>query len=508
MHLDVNTLFMVTIYVEAILGLLLLFAWAQNMAIRAVCWWGFAHLIRAASVVLFGMYGTAPDLITIDLANAMLFTAFAVTWTGARVFDGRPVEPVYLVTGAVLWLLICRLPVLADAIDLRALIASGIITAYTWLTAYEFWRGRSEQLVSRWPAIFMLFAHGALFLLRTPLVKLLPWTPGNSDLFGSVWLTVLSFEALLFTISIAFILLAMAKERTELRHRTAAMVDPLTGIANRRAFLADAGAAAKRHDGNPKPSSMLLIDLDNFKSINDTFGHALGDRVLEIFTASTREALRGLVELATVELVGKLTKTPYWTCLGVSDPMKNEETRLEMFDWYHSMAGTRVELIGYFQNQMRRRGFYDGPIDGEFNPAIDEAIAAYREAIGLKREPVLSEEFFYAFLSADHSKVKPPAQPARYVAPASTAAAPAPAPAATPTAAAAAAAAAAPTASAGAGPAPAPLKLSVSTPTHQTHFARGEAFQLALARPVEPDAVRAHARRSARATVSPRSALR
>jgi diguanylate cyclase (GGDEF)-like protein len=293
MKLDVNTLFMVTIYVEAILGLLLLFAWAQNMAIRAVCWWGFAHMIRAASVVLFGLYGSAPDLITIDLANAMLFTAFAVTWTGARVFDGRPVEPVYLVTGAVLWLLICRLPVLADAIDLRALIASGIITAYTWLTAYEFWRGRSEQLVSRWPAIFMLFAHGALFLLRTPLVKLLPWTPGNSDLFGSVWLTVLSFEALLFTISIAFILLAMAKERTELRHRTAAMVDPLTGIANRRAFLADAGAAAKRHDGNPKPSSMLLIDLDNFKSINDTFGHALGDRVLEIFTASTREALRG-----------------------------------------------------------------------------------------------------------------------------------------------------------------------------------------------------------------------
>ena len=97
MNLDVNTLFMVTIYVEAILGLLLLFAWVQNTAIHAVAWWGFAHLIRAASVVLFGMYGSAPDLISIDLANALLFTAFAVTWTGARVFDGRPAEPVYLV---------------------------------------------------------------------------------------------------------------------------------------------------------------------------------------------------------------------------------------------------------------------------------------------------------------------------------------------------------------------------------------------------------------------------
>ena len=299
MKLDVNTLFMVTIYVEVILGLLLLFAWAQNTAIHGVCWWGFAHLIRAASVVLFGTYGSAPDLISIDIANVLLFTSFAVTWTGARVFDGRPVEPVYLVTGAVLWLLLCRLPVLTEAIQTRALIASGIVTAYTWLTAYEFWRGRNEQLVSRWPAIFLLFAHGALFLLRTPLALLLPWAPDN-NLFGSVWLTVLSFEALLFTISIAFILLAMAKERTELRHRTAALVDPLTGIANRRSFLQDATQLAKRHSGKPLPTAVLLIDLDHFKSINDRFGHALGDRVLEIFSDAARKSVR------STDLLGRL----------------------------------------------------------------------------------------------------------------------------------------------------------------------------------------------------------
>ncbi|HEX5211085.1 MAG TPA: GGDEF domain-containing protein [Pseudolabrys sp.] len=299
MNLDVNTLFMVTIYVEAILGLLLLFAWVQNTAIHAVAWWGFAPLIRAASIVLFGMYGSAPDLITIDLANALLFTSFAVTWTGARVFDGRPAEPVYLVTGAVLWLLICRLPVLADALELRALIATGIITTYTWLTAYEFWRGRSEPLVSRWPAIFMLFAHGSLFLLRTPLIAVLPASVTNR-VYGSVWLTVLSFEALLFTISIAFILLAMAKERTELRHRTAAMVDPLTGIANRRSFMQDAAQLAKRHLADPRPTAVLVIDLDHFKSINDRFGHALGDRALELFALTARNSVRSM------DLLGRL----------------------------------------------------------------------------------------------------------------------------------------------------------------------------------------------------------
>jgi diguanylate cyclase (GGDEF)-like protein len=300
MTLDIHTLFMVTIYVEAILGLLLLFVWAQNMALQAVCWWGFAHVIRLSSIALFGLYGSVPDLISIDLANALLFTAFAVTWTGARVFDGRPVEPVYLVTGAVLWLLICRLPMLADNIDARSLVASGIISGYTWLTAFEFWRGRDEPLVSRWPAIFMLFAHGALFLLRTPLVAMLPSLVVSDSVFGSVWMTVLSFEALLFTISTAFILLAMAKERTELRHRKAAMVDPLTGIANRRAFLQEATVLVKRHMSNPRPTAVLLIDLDHFKSINDRFGHALGDRVLAMFADAARKSMRGS------DLIGRL----------------------------------------------------------------------------------------------------------------------------------------------------------------------------------------------------------
>jgi len=301
MNLDVNTLFVVTIYVEAILGLLLLFAWVQNSSIYAVAWWGFADLMRAISIVLFGLYGTVPDVVSIDLANAILLTSFAMTWTGARVFDGRPVEPVYLVTGAVLWLLVCRLPLVTESNEVRSLIVSGIITAYVWLTAYEFWRGRSEALVSRWPAIVMFFAHGALFMLRTPMIALLPSATSSSDgIYGSVWMTVLSFEALLLTISSAFLLLAMAKERTELRHRKAAMVDPLTGIANRRSFLQDASMLAKLHLANPRPTAFLVIDLDRFKSINDRFGHAVGDRVLEVFTEAARKSMRGS------DLVGRL----------------------------------------------------------------------------------------------------------------------------------------------------------------------------------------------------------
>jgi diguanylate cyclase (GGDEF)-like protein len=281
MGLDVNTLFLVTIYVEAMLGLLLLFAWIQNANIHAVAWWGCAHLLRAVSVMLFGMYGSVSEAISIDLANAVLFAAFAVTWTGARVFDGREVQPVYLFGGAIVWLIACRAPLFQESMDARVLLSSSLITAYTWATAYEFWRGRSEPLVSRWPAIFMLFAHGALFLLRTPLGMMFNISPAN--VFSqSAWLELLSLEALLFTISIAFILLAMAKERTEYRHREAARTDALTGILNRRGFL-EQSAASNRWALDLKPTAVLLIDLDNFKSINDRFGHAIGDRVLQTF---------------------------------------------------------------------------------------------------------------------------------------------------------------------------------------------------------------------------------
>jgi diguanylate cyclase (GGDEF)-like protein len=300
MNLDVNTLFLVTIYVEAILGLLLLFVWAQNTAISAVAWWGFAHLLRAASVMLFGLYGAVPDLISIDFANALLFTSFALTWTGARVFDHYRPQPILLFAGAAIWLIAFRIPGFAQAYDLRVLMSSAIITTYTWATAYEFWRGRSEPLVSRWPAIFMLFAHGALYLLRTPLGAMLPWSPAGNQVFASVWLTVLSFEALLFTIAIAFILLAMAKERTEYRHKTASLIDPLTGVANRRAFLQDGEAQLKRQATDPRPTAVMLLDLDHFKSINDRFGHAIGDRVLEIFADVAGSSIRH------VDLFGRL----------------------------------------------------------------------------------------------------------------------------------------------------------------------------------------------------------
>jgi diguanylate cyclase (GGDEF)-like protein len=95
-----------------------------------------------------------------------------------------------------------------------------------------------------------------------------------------------------FALGMAFLVLAMTKERDELRYRTAARTDPLTGIANRRAFMDGAARLIERRSHTGAPVAVLLFDLDHFKQINDAHGHFVGDQVLQSFATIALEGLR------------------------------------------------------------------------------------------------------------------------------------------------------------------------------------------------------------------------
>jgi diguanylate cyclase (GGDEF)-like protein len=285
MYIDLKTLFLLTVDIEAMLGLLLLFVWVQNTENRAVAWWGCAHLLRAFSIALYGMYGSVSDLVSIGLADAILFGSYAVTWSGIRVFDARGPRPGSLIAGATVWLLACQFSGFAQAVDLRAVLSAAIIATFMWLTAYELWRGRGEWLISRWPAIFIFFAQGALFLLRTPVNPLSSLATSNGA-ESSAWMTVISTEALLVTISSAFVLLAMAKERVELARQ-----DNVTGLANRFLFRRRLYDQFKRtSDGDL--IAVHCINLDCFKNVNNALGHEIGDLLLGAVAKRLSSAVR------------------------------------------------------------------------------------------------------------------------------------------------------------------------------------------------------------------------
>jgi diguanylate cyclase (GGDEF)-like protein len=90
---------------------------------------------------------------------------------------------------------------------------------------------------------------------------------------------------------LAFLLLNMTKERTELQHKIASLIDPLSGVPNRRAFLDGANRLLMQQSLDFEPLAVLLFDLDRFKAINDQLGHGTGDTVLQIFAATATHTL-------------------------------------------------------------------------------------------------------------------------------------------------------------------------------------------------------------------------
>ena len=74
----------------------------------------------------------------------------------------------------------------------------------------------------------------------------------------------------------------------------AAVTDPLTGLYNRRYMETHVGTLVDQAAARDKPLSVLVLDIDYFKSINDTYGHDAGDDVLQDFAIRIRKSIRGI----------------------------------------------------------------------------------------------------------------------------------------------------------------------------------------------------------------------
>ena len=84
----------------------------------------------------------------------------------------------------------------------------------------------------------------------------------------------------------------MSKQRDDARMQRLATTDDLTGLLNRRAFFARAEAARLLSLRLDQPITLLMLDIDHFKQLNDRFGHATGDEALVKFAATCNDALR------------------------------------------------------------------------------------------------------------------------------------------------------------------------------------------------------------------------
>jgi diguanylate cyclase (GGDEF)-like protein len=298
MRLDGLTLLIAGCFVAAIASALLTTLWLSLRGTRALLWWAAAHIVNSLAAVALAI-GLATTSATFALAGGgLIVLSMVLYWIGARVFIHRSPSLPWIGIALAAWLASVVPGLNGDARTSLA-VAVAITVGLLVAAAAELWSGREESLVARWPLMATFLLH-AVFMAAGVLGIELGTIVADPNPPVGTWFGIIHFERLIFLVAGAVFMVVMARERSEMRTAREAHTDALTGIANRRAFLAAAAHALVPAQPERGPLALVAFDLDHFKAINDRYGHAVGDVVLRSF-ATTAAAL-----LRTGDLFGRI----------------------------------------------------------------------------------------------------------------------------------------------------------------------------------------------------------
>jgi diguanylate cyclase (GGDEF)-like protein len=288
MSLDLPTLMVMQSFGMACAGAVLISAWVQNRAVLALAIWGLADFLATAGLISLMLGVTSQQPAWSVVGGALLCAQSGLIWKAARNIDGKRAALLLALIGAAAIATSALVPGLHH-ITATLSVSGGAI--YTIAAGISLWLGRSDRLIARWPLIGLAAVHAIALSIGT--YSTLSGSTGEdtvpaiTSLFGFIY-----FESLMFALGSAVFAFAMIKERNEASSMDAAHTDGLTGIANRGALLANAERAWLRCRRAVAPVSVVMFDLDRFKSVNDRFGHAVGDAVLKKFCEVMAAALR------------------------------------------------------------------------------------------------------------------------------------------------------------------------------------------------------------------------
>jgi diguanylate cyclase (GGDEF)-like protein len=289
-EIDLATLMMVEAFVAAVSALAILISIPRGPDSRGAVWWVLGGLTIATALAL-RLYGVASaEPAAVRVTTYIFILGAGIYWTAARVVSGRaPVYPL-LLAGIVAYGALTIAPPIALPPSVWTELSLGIIAAYFLGGAIELARSR-QRFFARWPLFTLFVIYGALFVVGT-FESTMTATPETGIVTLASWFGLVHFESIVFTVGTAAFVISIVRERGEVRQRRLAETDEVTGVATRRAVLEQAEASLQRCLTDDAPFSVAVFDLDRFKSINDRFGHAVGDAVLRRFGETVRTILR------------------------------------------------------------------------------------------------------------------------------------------------------------------------------------------------------------------------
>jgi diguanylate cyclase (GGDEF)-like protein len=291
--LDLRTVLLLSVFIAFLTGPWMLINCRLQKGFSGFGHLASAHFCLGAGFLLVALRDLLPAILSILLANLLLILAIILAFEGIKAFrqievKGRSLCLVVFV--AIAGLYSCFTFVQPNLLA-RMLIYDVASFVLLLLCIRALLKNAEASLLLPLLATATPFALAAAITLLRFFYNSLGIIP-ESLLQGNLIfsLQVIAADMILVGTALGFTAIANRKLTARLEQET--LTDSLTQVLNRRALEGIAGKIvghARRHD---KPASLLLIDLDHFKQVNDSFGHPAGDAALQQFARLVRQILR------------------------------------------------------------------------------------------------------------------------------------------------------------------------------------------------------------------------
>lgn len=285
--MDTSTLLITDASLMAFLGAMLLFirlSDRESAHDKSAYWLAAAHLTACAGVLAIFFRYSLP-VIGLVIAHFFIMSAAVFFHRALVCISGAPknyVAPLLLLAVvASLW--VGYYTYYVPDIRVRAQVDSIVLAIITGGTAIHLWRYKQPSMARATHVVALLLLLMCLnntiraSLIRSPRIPLewMLWTSSMAVVgltIGYLWMHSMKSSAVL---------------------QLQALTDPLTGLLNRRAIAAEVQRELCRRQHRDAPISALMIDLNRFKQLNDSYGHATGDRALCAVARALENSVRG-----------------------------------------------------------------------------------------------------------------------------------------------------------------------------------------------------------------------
>lgn len=291
MSLDLRTIVVMTGAVGVLLALVMLaLRLSYPRHIKGLGTWSLGLLLIGLANFLFAARDSISNLQSVLGANVSLMSGALLLLFGTqRFFEVRPRYGLWLPLMLVALPLLVYVSVIEQNFNMRVILITFLWICILLAQGLTVWRHGPEVFSTRFTAVVIL-VHIFVIGMRM-LTAMLP-LPGEGPFQATRIQTfyVASSALIMIALMVGLVLMVAERVRRELEHY--ATRDPLTGATLRAVLIASAEQEFHRCRRHGRSMAVMLLDIDRFKDINDTYGHRVGDKVLVDIAQRVRAALR------------------------------------------------------------------------------------------------------------------------------------------------------------------------------------------------------------------------